>query len=401
VSLIQLAADLLARADLPAQHDRFVLAKETAFWPPEAVSKLQALGLITQAPAANQIVCNYCDEPHLEPVLFADRPDGSHPFIACPANGRVWVDAAELARWAVSADAVAAGLAASLGTGIRPLEAVPGRCWSLGVSAATANRPAYLVRGSGWPDAAERFQRFRWPPNPLSFHLSHTVSVKWPDVGLAVPLIHCLRDTGELRYDFRGIDLAASPLARFRFVRDGSVWHAAFGGKACTVPARVGFLYIAVLLRHPARQFRPSALMATAGGSAPSMPDDRAMAESLTTSAPRPDELVSTQGRQDLQRRIGQLQSKKSSTGLTLDEQDELAALQKNLRAAFARGGRPRTVADPEERARTNVSHALRRAFGEIDKQLPPMALFLRNSIKTGKVISYEPHEPIDWMIST
>src|SRR3712207_9010648 len=55
-------------------------------------------------------------------------------------------------------------------------------------------------------------------------------------------------------------------------------------------------------------------------------------------------------------KRVEELNSKKSTAGLTNDEQDELAQLQRELRRITGLGGRTRKRPGPSENARTSRS---------------------------------------------
>ena len=71
----------------------------------------------------------------------------------------------------------------------------------------------------------------------------------------------------------------------------------------------------------------------------------------------------------------------------------------RHLRAALKIGGKPREISGQAERARDNVSHALRRSFEAIVRVLPQMAQHLDKHIKSGSICSYEPDEPMSWVI--
>jgi hypothetical protein len=77
----------------------------------------------------------------------------------------------------------------------------------------------------------------------------------------------------------------------------------------------------------------------------------------------------------------------------------EIAALQEELRAATGLGGRARTFAAANERARTAVRKALVRAIDRIDAADPALGQSLRASITTGTECAYvpDPRSPIMW----
>jgi non-specific serine/threonine protein kinase len=61
------------------------------------------------------------------------------------------------------------------------------------------------------------------------------------------------------------------------------------------------------------------------------------------------------------------------------------------LTEAVGLGGRDRTFASPAERARINVTKAIRTAIRLVDNQCPPLAAHLDASIQTGRFCSYAP----------
>jgi len=70
---------------------------------------------------------------------------------------------------------------------------------------------------------------------------------------------------------------------------------------------------------------------------------------------------------------------------------DEIDFIGRELAAATGLGGRPRQTGDPCERARVNVTRALRRALGKIEAADPVVGYHLRTAVKTGTFCVYEP----------
>jgi non-specific serine/threonine protein kinase len=69
------------------------------------------------------------------------------------------------------------------------------------------------------------------------------------------------------------------------------------------------------------------------------------------------------------------------------------------LQAGVGLGGRSRTTASPTERARLNVTRAIRTAVQKIGAHNRPLADHLRRSVKTGLFCAYDPDPQarIEW----
>ncbi|MFP5375927.1 MAG: hypothetical protein ACLGIO_03975, partial [Acidimicrobiia bacterium] len=80
--------------------------------------------------------------------------------------------------------------------------------------------------------------------------------------------------------------------------------------------------------------------------------------------------------------------------------QDELDALVAHLARAFGLGGRGRPAASAAERARVNVTRALRTAAARLAEALPEAGPALDRGIRTGTYCAYEPAEgDVRWVV--
>ena len=397
---INVISDLLRRADLPGDGSVWIGASETAAWPRGTLGVRERAGLVSPAATLSALSCEECDEPHAEHVLFQESASGpGRPFIPCPANGRVFLEPEALRRWRFDCHTVAKRLAAALETGRTPREVVAGRCWSLGPSKDA--RPSFLIRGARWPNARAAFEgRLAGGSNAMLYLLASDGPPPWHASGDWIPLIETLRiESDEIHFDFSAIASDRDVPCTLR--RRGSLWNVVYQGKAEVIPHRIGLLYLAQLLQHPGRAFPALELVALAHGHAAAA-DTIAEADvaGLTpASGYETADLLDAEARDQYRRRIDELDAKKSSVGLTADEETERQALRDQLGQALGVGGRPRKMAGAAERARSNVWHALERAYDAIEQPLPPMAQYLRNSIDRGSTFTYRPHEPISWSI--
>jgi hypothetical protein len=73
---------------------------------------------------------------------------------------------------------------------------------------------------------------------------------------------------------------------------------------------------------------------------------------------------------------------------------EERDALVHEITAAFGLGGRPRRLGSESERARLNVTRAIRTAIGNIAKQAPALGAELDACVSTGSTCRYDPALP-------
>jgi non-specific serine/threonine protein kinase len=81
--------------------------------------------------------------------------------------------------------------------------------------------------------------------------------------------------------------------------------------------------------------------------------------------------------------------------------QSEIDFLAAELAAAVGVGGRDRRAAAIAERARLNVTKAIKAALSKISESHPPLGHHLATSIKTGTFCTYtpDPTQPISWTL--
>lgn len=72
--------------------------------------------------------------------------------------------------------------------------------------------------------------------------------------------------------------------------------------------------------------------------------------------------------------------------------QAELDAVVGELARAFGLGGRGRTASSAAEKARLNVTRALRAAVTKLAEALPDAGAVLDRRVRTGMFCAYEPH---------
>jgi hypothetical protein len=170
-------------------------------------------------------------------------------------------------------------------------------------------------------------------------------------------------------------------------VRAGSHWEVAFGDERAIVPHSVGMGYLATLLARPRDDVR-AALLAGA----------------IEEHGHQP--VLDARAREAYRRQVVELRRE-------IDEADddgdieraaqlraELDSLIDELTRLVRPGGRSRAFSDADERARTSVQKALRRAIEAIRGGAPRLADGLMRSVRTGTVCRFEPVDlPERWLV--
>lgn len=174
--------------------------------------------------------------------------------------------------------------------------------------------------------------------------------------------------------------------------RTGDDWTVAHGGRTAIVRHVIGLEYLATLLRHPATEIHALDLVTSAdpggagvAGDAGALLDDRARAT--------------------YRRRLGELAAELEEArdfndpGRAERAQAEIDALTGELARAVGLGGRARLAGAATERARLNVTRALRRAIEAIGAHHAVLAGDLGRGVRTGNFCSYtpDPRLPIHW----
>jgi predicted ATPase len=181
------------------------------------------------------------------------------------------------------------------------------------------------------------------------------------------------------------------------FRREGEYWTITYAGATVRLKDAVGLRYLAALLHRPGQELHcldlvvmirgdfalpqsgaDTAAVGHAGlGDAGLVLDQRAKSEYRQRLRALAADLEEAQQRADLERA--------SLARLEID------AITDQLAAAVGLGGRDRTAASAAERARVNITKAIRGAITRIERQLPPLGQHLGPSVRTGTYCTYAP----------
>jgi tetratricopeptide (TPR) repeat protein len=181
---------------------------------------------------------------------------------------------------------------------------------------------------------------------------------------------------------------AAARAATLR--REGDVWTFACGEELTRVKDTKGIAYLAQLLRHPGREF--SALdLGGAGelrtGDSGDVLDAEARRAYRSRLESLRDELAEAEEFNDVDR-----------ASMLREEMEVLAG---ELARASGLGGRARKAGSDAERARLNVTRALRAVIRKIASDCPVLGGHLDRSVQTGLFCAYEPDPgfPVEWRL--
>jgi AAA ATPase-like protein len=170
--------------------------------------------------------------------------------------------------------------------------------------------------------------------------------------------------------------------------REGDVWLVAAPGEATRVRDMKGIHYLLHLLSHPGREFHALDVV----GQEPMGGEDAG-------------ELADPEARRAYRARLLELREQIeeaeefNDAGRVEMLRDEMEALTQELSRVAGLGGRPRRAGSLSERARLNVTRAIRKLIARIEPDCPRLGRHLSNSIQTGRFCSYEedPLLPLVW----
>jgi hypothetical protein len=181
-----------------------------------------------------------------------------------------------------------------------------------------------------------------------------------------------------------------------RLRRDGPVWVIEWHGRRSTVPDAKGVRDLAVLLARPGQALPAFDLVEAGGG------PSATVAAAQADLGPVIDDTARRAYRDRLAELDGELAEAEANADLGRLERlrAERSMLASELAGAFGLGGRVRVAGDPAERARKAVTMRIRAAVSTIGKQDEALARHLANTVRTGRLCSYEPEPGIVWHVS-
>jgi tetratricopeptide (TPR) repeat protein len=172
------------------------------------------------------------------------------------------------------------------------------------------------------------------------------------------------------------------------FEREGDYWTLAHAGEVVRVRDLRGLSYLAALLARPHDSIPALDLIAEVA------PRELEAPAAFTGDA---GELLDADARRAYVARLRELSAEleEARDDGDIGRAERLAAeselLQQELSRAFGLTGRARVAGSAAERARVSVTRAIRKAIDEVERVHPALGKHLRQSVRTGRLCSYEP----------
>lgn len=195
-------------------------------------------------------------------------------------------------------------------------------------------------------------------------------------------------------------DLAGEPAdvapTENAFRREGEYWTVVYEGSIARLRDSKGMRYLALLLAHPSREFHAVDLetsQTNGSGSARSGPDELDVRPDLGDAG----EMLDAPAKAAYKARLDDLRAELDEAEAFNDPvraaktKEEIDFLTSELARAVGLGGRDRRAASHAERARLNVTRAIRAAMANLDRANPQLGRHLSSTIHTGRFCSYTP----------
>jgi hypothetical protein len=194
----------------------------------------------------------------------------------------------------------------------------------------------------------------------------------------------------------------ATATATAQLGRDGKWWVASHGGDRVRLQDSKGLRYVAELVASPGIERHALDLVdRVEGAPMPGTPDRRALGDA----GPALDGSARSAYRRRVEELRGDIDDALASGRLDDAEalRTELDQLVGELARAFGLGGRDRHAASAAERARLNVTRALRAALSRLAEALPDAGAALDRRVRTGTYCAYEPadSDEIRWIVQS
>lgn len=209
------------------------------------------------------------------------------------------------------------------------------------------------------------------------------------------------RLTGDPGRARTGAGAGQSGHATATLARDGKWWVVASDGTTARLQGTKGLRYLAELVAHPGVERHALDLVDRVEGTSPGTVDRRALGDAGPA--------LDGAARAAYRRRIERLRADADEAVAAgrFEEAEaceaELGELVRQLARAFGMGGRDRRAASAAERARLNVTRALRTAIARVADALPGPGAALDRGVRTGLYCAYEPAagEPVRWIVQS
>jgi tetratricopeptide (TPR) repeat protein len=181
--------------------------------------------------------------------------------------------------------------------------------------------------------------------------------------------------------------------------RDGKWWRAACDGASVRLADTKGLRHLAALVERPGIERHVLDLVDCVEGVAVDGIDRRRLGDA----GPVADAQARSRYRHEVERLRSEIDEALAAGHDDRAQrlQGELDAIVAHLAAAFGLGGRDRRASSAAERARLNVTRAVRSAAAALTEALPEAGAALDRSIRTGLYCRYDPDQQIRWIVQS
>jgi tetratricopeptide (TPR) repeat protein len=189
------------------------------------------------------------------------------------------------------------------------------------------------------------------------------------------------------------------------FRREGEYWSVVFDGRAVRLRDAKGMRHLARLLAAPGREFHVLDLVRMEEGVSERVdsPDPELAGDGWGDAG----EVLDTQAKAAYRQRLTELEEDLAEAEGWNDSErvsrvkEEIEFLTQELAGAVGLAGRDRKAASAAERARLNVTRAIRAAMGRIAENHPVLGEHLEATVNTGLYCSYnpDPRVPLTWSL--
>ena len=183
--------------------------------------------------------------------------------------------------------------------------------------------------------------------------------------------------------------------------KEDEFWLIGYAGARTRVPDSLGLRYLDQLIRNPGRELAAADLVRLAAATGPAATGPAgtgAHADGLhEASGAHADDILDRQARAAYRQRLADLDEELAEAQEWHDTERasrlraEKDFLVRELAAATGLGGRPRPLGSEAERARLNVTRAIRTAISRIRDRAPDAAAHLDQAVRTGTRCCYSP----------
>ncbi len=196
------------------------------------------------------------------------------------------------------------------------------------------------------------------------------------------------------------------------FARGGEYWTLGYSSAGFTLKDSKGLSYIQRLLQHPGEEFHALDLLSGAGSHSEIADADlNAITSEATVSvrgAGDAGEMLDAQAKREYKRRLLELSEKLDDLRERGEHERaeavaaELDFLKREIARAIGLGGRDRRAGSAAERARLNVTRAIKGALQRIADYDAPFGELLDRSVRTGSFCRYaaDPRTSVSWQFS-